>query len=499
MYYPLITQHKQHGRQRKGSYSPGGSRSRKRGYQVNIQHRLILGSQKQALGAIRRPLANPVDGSQLALWGGIECTVSRVGDTYQDQVKRSGHQDRLDDLDCLAELGIEALRYPVLWERTAPDHPDRLDWRWTDERLNRLHELGVRPIAGLVHHGCGPHYATFDSPAFDHELPRYARRVAERYPWILDYTPVNEPLTTARFSGLYGHWFPHGRSDQQFVRLLLRQVTATIGAMAQIREVQPKARLIQTDDLSFVHSTDEVSYQADFENERRWLTWDLLCGRVTPGHALWRYLVKAGASERELWAIAEYPCPPCVVGVNHYVTSERYLDEKRSNYPSCTHSGNGKDAYADTEVVRAAPEKRLGIERLLLQVWERYGLPIAVTEAHLGDSVDEQKRWLGEVWQQAEAARRAGVEVQAVTVWALLGMYDWHCLLTRQDNLYEPGAFTVRNGLLEPTGLTDMIRQLANGSPVDSLIPPGGGWWQLEQEARVPKLVFRRKTTLTSH
>ena len=25
-----------------------------------------------------------------------------------------------------------------------------------------------------------------------------------RYPWIDAYTPVNEPLTTARFSGLYG-------------------------------------------------------------------------------------------------------------------------------------------------------------------------------------------------------------------------------------------------------------------------------------------------------
>ena len=59
-------------------------------------------------------------------------------------------------------------------------------------------------MVGLVHHGCGPRYATFDTPVFERELPRYARRVAERYPWILDYTPVNEPLTTARFAGMYG-------------------------------------------------------------------------------------------------------------------------------------------------------------------------------------------------------------------------------------------------------------------------------------------------------
>lgn len=111
-----------------------------------------------------------------------------------------------------------------------------------------------------------------------------------------------------------------------------------------------------------------------------------------------------------------------------------------------------------------------------MQVWKRYGLPIAVTEAHLGDCVDEQKRWLGEVWKEAQEAKRAGADVRAVTVWALLGLYDWHCLLTRQENRYEPGAFTVDSGRPEPTGLADMIYHVANGYPVESLLPPGEGW-----------------------
>lgn len=414
-----------------------------------------------------------------ALWGGIECTVNRVGDVYQDQVCRSGHHDRLDDLDCLAELGIRTLRYPVLWERTAPDHPEQLDWRWSDERLNRLRTLGIRPVVGLVHHGCGPRYATFDQPAFERELPRYARQVAERYPWVQAYTPVNEPLTTARFAGLYGHWYPHGQSDRQFMAILMRQVRATVRAMAEIRTVQPQARLVQTDDLGYVHSTPNMQYQADFENARRWLTWDLLCGTVTPDHALWDYLRHVGISERELWYHVENPCPPSVVGVNHYVTSERYLDEHTDAYDPRMHGTNGRDCYVDTEIVRAAPHRRLGIGQLLRQVWERYGLPIVVTEAHLGCTADEQMRWLGEVWQQAEAARRAGADVRAVTVWALLGLYDWHCLLTRRDDLHEPGVFDVRSGRPEPTALAGMVRRLAAGEPVASLVPPGRGWWQV--------------------
>jgi beta-glucosidase/6-phospho-beta-glucosidase/beta-galactosidase len=416
----------------------------------------------------------------MALWGGIECTVNRVGDVYQDQVLRSGHHHRLDDLDRLAQLGIKTLRYPILWERTAPENLNDLNWQWPDERLTHLRKLGIRPVVGLVHHGCGPHYATYDTPEFEHQLAVYARCVAERYPWVKAYTPVNEPLTTARFSGLYGLWYPHGNSDRDFIKLLLRQVRATVRAMAAIRTVQPDAQLVQTDDLGYVHSTDKLRYQADFENTRRWLTWDLLCGYVTPDHPMWNYLRGSGASEQDLWFHVEHTCPPSIIGVNHYVTSERYLDEDRRRFDPRTFSTNGKHRYIDTEIVRADPGRRLGVGALLKQVWERYKLPIVVTEAHLGDCVDEQKRWLGEVWQDAEAARLMGVDVQAVTAWALLGLYDWHCLLTRREDCHEPGAFNVSSGVPEPTGLVDMLQQITAGKPVDTLIPPGRGWWQAD-------------------
>ena len=82
----------------------------------------------------------------------MECTVSRVGEDYCDQIELSGHSRRLDDLDRFAALGIRALRYPVLWERVAPDGLASADWRWTDERLERLRELRIEPIIGLVHH-----------------------------------------------------------------------------------------------------------------------------------------------------------------------------------------------------------------------------------------------------------------------------------------------------------------------------------------------------------
>ncbi|HZH78691.1 MAG TPA: dTDP-4-dehydrorhamnose reductase, partial [Archangium sp.] len=189
------------------------------------------------------------------VWGGIEGTVNRVGDRYFDQMKRSGHWTRIEDLDTIAALGIKAIRYPVLWEQIAPLGPHRADWTWPDARLARLRELGVRPIVGLVHHGSGPRHTSLVDPGFPFELAQYARAVAERYPWVEDYTPVNEPLTTGRFSGLYGHWYPHGKDYPTFARTMIVQCRAVVEAMRAIREVTPTARLIQTEDMGRTYST----------------------------------------------------------------------------------------------------------------------------------------------------------------------------------------------------------------------------------------------------
>src|SRR3954462_7003833 len=142
----------------------------------------------------------------LAMWAGIECTVNRVGDRYFDQLVRSGHDVRPGDLDLLLDLGVSAVRYPVLWERHAPGALDDADWGWADQRLGRLRELGVEPIVGLVHHGSGPRHTSLPDDRSPEQLAADARAVAERYPWLRRFTPVNEPLTTARFSALYGHW-----------------------------------------------------------------------------------------------------------------------------------------------------------------------------------------------------------------------------------------------------------------------------------------------------
>lgn len=413
------------------------------------------------------------------IWGGFECTIARIGGQWRNQLIETGHAHRIEDLDVAASLGISRFRYPVLWEMVAPDHPDRSDWRWCDERLDRIRALGLSVIAGLVHHGSGPGYTNLLDSEFPQLLARHALAAARRYPWIEDFTPINEPLTTARFSGLYGHWYPHGTSEAAFLRALFNQCRGIAMSMAAIRQTTPRARLIQTEDLGRVFSTPHLAYQADYENERRWLSFDLLVGRVDRRHSWFDRFIRSGVSELELLEFVDNPCPPHVIGINHYLTSDRYLDEDIAGYPEAHIGGNGLDRYADVAAVRAhLDEKELGFEARLSEASARYCLPVAITEVHNGSSREEQLRWLMQAWDAVVRLRAREVDVRAFTPWALVGAMDWTSLLTRCDGIYEPGVFDARAEPPRPTKLADAIRSLATSGTYQHPVTSCPGWWQ---------------------
>jgi dTDP-4-dehydrorhamnose reductase len=417
----------------------------------------------------------------LELWAGMECTINRVGDVQRDQLALAGHYERDRDLDLIASLGVRSVRYPILWERIERGDPGGRPWEWTDEQMQRLRELGLDPIVGLMHHGSGPMDTDLLDDRFPERLAAFAGDVAARYPWVTRFTPINEPLTTARFSALYGIWYPHARDDRRFLRAMLNQVRATRLAMAAIRRVTPEAQLVQTEDLGYAHATPALAEQARFENERRWLTFDLLEGRVTGSHPLRGYMRWAGVGDDEIADAVGDGCPPDLLGINHYVTSERWLDERLELYPAHTHGGNPWHRYADVEAVRVCPEEVRGPATLLAEAWARYQRPLAVTEVHMGCTREHQLRWLDEVWEAAHDARARGADVRAVTTWAAFGTHDWSSLVTELRGDYEPGPFDTRGARPRRTALATMARSLATTGCYDHPALAAPGWWRSPQ------------------
>ncbi|MEO6583847.1 MAG: SDR family oxidoreductase, partial [Ferruginibacter sp.] len=120
-----------------------------------------------------------------------------------------------------------------------------------------------------------------------------------------------------------------------------------------------------------------------------------------------------------------------------------------------------------------------GFAEIMEEVWDRYRLPIAVTEVHLHCSREEQLKWFKEIYDQSKKLLDKNLKIIGVTTWSLLGAFGWSKLLTQPDGEYERGAFDVSSGSLRPTAMAGMIRQLIEKGEFHSPYILQPGWWHL--------------------
>jgi len=399
--------------------------------------------------------------------------VARIdAETVRDQIAETGLDVRRDDAERIAALGVQASRVPVSWERVAPADPHERDYREPARRLDALRAVGIEPIVTLLHHGSGPHYTDLLDPAFSLWFAQYAEATARQFPWVTRWTPINEPLTTARFATLYGHWFPNMRDERGFGRAMVNQTLAQQAALRAIRRVIPAAEFVLTEDLQrFAAGDAGVSDYVSFLRERAYLSVELVAGRVGGRHPLAAYLTeRCGVNAQELAMMQRDAVVPDLVAFNHYAHSERYL--------FTTDAGAG-----DVPAVYVAGQPAPAAGPLLQAAWERLRLPLAVGEVHVHAPAPERVRWLAQHAADVLQLRAGGVDVRALGAWAAFGMIDWHSLLRRRAGVAEDGIYTFAgpNGTPQPTAVAGAVRELAATGAIED----GGvrGWWERPDRA----------------
>ena len=289
-------------------------------------------------------------GSPLELWGGVECTVNRVGDRYFDQLDALGsRRARRTTSTGSPRSAFARCATRCCGSGWRPDGlaPCRLalERRAAGAAARARHPADRRPRAPRQRSARHRRCSIRGFPAGLAGLRRARSR--ERYPWVDDFTPVNEPLTTARFSGALRALVSarHATTASSSARCSPR-------CAARCWRCGPSARSRRTRGWSRPRTAAPRSArrrsrdQAEFENQRRWL--DLrsaVRARSSAGHPLWRVADRGAASPRRSSAVfAGEPCPPDVVGLNYYLTSDRFLDERLDRYPPRRHGGNGRTA-----------------------------------------------------------------------------------------------------------------------------------------------------------
>src|SRR5688500_3200386 len=146
-----------------------------------------------------------------------------------------------------------------------------------------MQRLGIVPIVDLCHFGVPDWVGDFQNPDWPQLFARYARAFAERFPWVRFYTPVNEIYVCAKLSTLAGIWNERRVGDERaFVAALKNLCRANLLAIAEILKARPDAVFIQSESAEYFHQggRDEATQRrAVFENERRFLAFDLLYSR----------------------------------------------------------------------------------------------------------------------------------------------------------------------------------------------------------------------------
>ena len=381
-----------------------------------------------------------------------------------------GHYEHWrEDLALARELGVRAVRWGVPWYRIEPLEGE-FDWRWTDAVIPYIvEELGLDPIIDLMHYGC-PFWLRreFASAQYPEAVAAYVGAFASRYRGLVRwYTPLNEPIVTALFCGKRGVWPPYLRGDTGYTRILLQVVRGIERTCETLRAVDPGCVLLHVDASGLSRTArEDLAAVAAEEQDRSFLPWDLLAGRVTPDHPLFPWLVRSGASPDELADIAAAGIPLDLMGLNFYPqwsTTQLYIDRR------------GRLAYRPVE------QDGSGFVALIEAYYRRYGTPIIVTETSARGSEEVRARWLEASVAAIRELRSRGVPVVGYTWFPLFTMVDWRYRFGRgpvEEYRLELGLYTLGGGpRWTSTPLVEQFRSYVADpeGAVGSLVLPEAG------------------------
>src|SRR5439155_5005590 len=266
-------------------------------------------------------------------------------------------------------------------------------------------------------------------PPLPASLERFTRAIVSRYRGsVRNWCPFNEPLVSALFSGDFGFWPPHARKWRGYMPVLSRIVQALSRSIGAIRQVMPEATILLCDAAESYKSRDEsLQTEVARRNLRRFLVMDLLLGRIDQNHALYSWLTSYGLSELDLEWFRTNPQTPDVLGVDYYPHSDWQLDvsfgavrQRRADHPA-------------------------GLYTVANSYWQRYGIPLMLTETSIEGKPINREIWLEQCVQHIKRLREEGIPMLGLIWWPMLDQIDWDGALThRIGKVHEVGLFNLK-------------------------------------------------------
>ena len=391
------------------------------------------------------------------LWAaGIEDTFvpqTRNGHRSLDEYELMGHYDAWrEDLSLARDLGLQAIRWGVPWYKVEPER-GRFECGWVDEVISfMIEELKIYPIIDLVHYGC-PFWLKreFANPDYPKLVADYAAAFADRYKKTIKwYTPLNEPIINSLMCGMRGLWPPYLKGDAGYIRIMLQLARGIINTVRAIKEIDPESVMFHVEATGMTRTArKDLEVLAREEKDRGHICFDLITGRIHENHQLFTWLVRNGASPDTLDEIESTGITLDVLGLNFYPqwsTKLLYIDKK------------GRLAFSETE-----PEGN-GFRELIADHYERYKVPVMITETSAVGSNEIRERWLESSVSMIKSLREDGVPVIGYTWFPLFTMIDWRYRFGKDplENYYlELGLYKLNRESTKPRWLeTHLVEKM---------------------------------------
>jgi len=360
------------------------------------------------------------------------------------------HWNRVEeDIELMEALHCHTYRMSIEWSRIEPekgkfDGEAMAHYRWEIEELIRA---GIVPLVTL-HHFSNPLWfedlGAWANPGSVDLFDRYVEYVVKNLgDLVSDWVTINEPNVYA-FSGYVTAEWPPGKSSiAGYLRVSRNMVVGHLRAYRKIHEIRSK--------MGTSGTMVGVAHHLRILDPKHGTALERLLARVSD--YLFHEIFVVGTSEGKL-------LPP--LGWGYPVGKGKYLDYFGVNYYSremISLSPNPAMLFMKFERKEGAPANDLGWEiypeglyRFCRKYWERYRVPIWITENGTCDASDSiRARFIYDHLWQIKRLIDDGVDVERYYHWTLMDNFEWLEGFSARFGLYETD-FQTQKRTLRPSG-----------------------------------------------
>lgn len=317
---------------------------------------------------------------------------ARRPENYVSGIAADHYNRYEEDFDLLGDMHMNAYRFSIEWSRVEPE-----DGVWDSKEvahyrrmLASLKKRKIEPIVTLFHFTLPVWFAEkggFEKRSNVKYFVRYARKIMMELGLDVRFVIIiNEPEVYTLQSYYMQDWPPMGRSAFTTWRVYNNLAYAHRKAAKAIRALSRRYKVSIAKHSAYFYAGDDAWLSRLSAAFCQWLSDDYFLRKVT----------------RHCDFLA----------VNFYRTFRIYgyrvheSDKKVTDLDWCAEPAN--------------------IQYVLERLYEKYKIPIIVTENGLADERDQDRKWwISQTLSAMEAAMRNGVDLQGYLHWSLTDNFEW--------------------------------------------------------------------------